>query len=71
MLSKMLDFMYKVIDLYDKVGYDQYVFLNHPTEQQIVHILIEDEIMTSAKQEARGIINPEDDSTEVLKISCQ
>ena len=49
---------------------DMNVFLNHPDEQQVVYALTEEEIIAGIMQEKDGD-NPEDDSTEIQKVSCQ
>lgn len=49
---------------------DMDVFLNHPSEQHITHILTEEKIIAIIRQEAEGD-KQEDDSVEIQKVSCQ
>ncbi|KAL6543547.1 hypothetical protein OROHE_010169 [Orobanche hederae] len=46
------------------------IFLNHPIEQQIVYALTDEEIIEGIRQENEEN-NPEDDSIEVQKVSCE
>ncbi|KAL6519088.1 hypothetical protein OROMI_032911 [Orobanche minor] len=60
----------QVKDLHYTNEMEMDIFLNHPTEQQIVYALTDEEIIEEIRQENEEN-NQEDDSIEVQKVSCE
>ncbi|KAL6532969.1 hypothetical protein OROMI_027081 [Orobanche minor] len=60
----------QVKDLHYTNEMEMDIFLNHPNEQQIVYALTDEEIIEGIRQENEEN-NPEGDSIEVQKVSCE
>ncbi|KAL6541699.1 hypothetical protein OROGR_011185 [Orobanche gracilis] len=60
----------QVKDLHYTNEMEMDIFLNHPNEQQIVYTLTDEEIIEGVRQENEEN-NPNDDSIEVQKVSCE